>query len=91
MIELCTNVAFIVLAVSLSFCFYRLVVGPTSPDRVVAMDTITTVIIAMIAVYSIKENSALFYDVILVLSVLGFAGTVTMAKYLAKGKNIFEQ
>jgi len=90
-IELCTNVAFIVLAVSISFCFYRLVVGPTSPDRVVAMDTISAVIIAMIAVYSIKEGTALFYDAILVLSVLGFVGTVAMAKFLAKGKNIFEQ
>ena len=91
MIELCTNVAFIVLAVSISFCFYRLVVGPTLPDRVVAMDTISAVIIAMITVYSIKENTALFYDAILVLSVLGFVATVAMAKFLAKGKNIFEQ
>lgn len=91
MIEFCANVAFIVLAVSVSFCFYRLVIGPTSPDRVVAADTITVVIIAMIAVYSIKESTAIFYDAILVLSVLGFVGTVAMAKFLAKGKNIFEQ
>ncbi|MFQ5779476.1 MAG: monovalent cation/H+ antiporter complex subunit F [Nitrospiria bacterium] len=91
MIDLCANMAFIVLAISLSFCFYRLVVGPTLPDRVVAMDTISTVIIAMIAVYCIKEDNAIFYDVILVLSVLGFVGTVTLAKFLAKGENIFEQ
>lgn len=83
------DIAFIILATSLAFCFYRLLVGPTLADRVVAMDTITTVIIAMIAVYAIKENNAIFYDAILVLSILGFVGTVSMAKFLGKGGRIF--
>lgn len=91
MIALSIDFAFIVLAISLAFCFYRLIVGPTLPDRVVAMDTITTVIIAMIAIYCIKESNAIFYDAILVLSILGFVGTVSMAKFLAKGGKIFDQ
>jgi len=91
MIALVADIAFICLAIALLFCFYRLIVGPSLPDRVVAIDTITTVMIAMIAVYCIKENNAIFYDAILVLSILGFVGTVAMAKFLAKGDNIFEQ
>jgi len=91
MIGLFANVSFILLAVALAFCFYRLMVGPGLADRVVAMDTISTVTIALIAVYCIKESNALFYDAILVLSILGFVGTVAMAKFLAKGDNIFEQ
>jgi len=91
MIALVTDIAFIFLAIALLFCFYRLLVGPSLPDRVVAIDTITTVTIAMIAVYCIKESNAIFYDAILVLSILGFVGTVAMAKFLAKGDNIFEQ
>ena len=91
MIAISTNIAFIILAISLAFCFYRLITGPTLPDRVVAMDTITTVIIAMIAVYCMKESSAIFYDAILVLSILGFVGTVSMAKFLARGEKIFGQ
>lgn len=89
MIGPAADIAFIVLAVSLAFCFYRLIIGPTLPDRVVAMDTISTVIIAMIAVYCMKENNAIFYDAILVLSILGFVGTVSMAKFLGKGGRIF--
>ncbi len=91
MIDLYTTIAFIVLTISLAFCFYRLIAGPTLCDRVVAMDTMTTVIIALIAVYCIKEGNAIFYDAILVLSILGFVGTVSMAKFLAKGDKIFEQ
>jgi multisubunit Na+/H+ antiporter MnhF subunit len=91
MIDLYVAIAFMVLALSLVSCFYRLFVGPTLPDRVVAIDTITTIIIAMIAVYCIKEGNAIFYDAILVLSILGFVGTVSMARFLAKGRKIFEQ
>lgn len=91
MIALAANIAFIGLAIALLFCFYRLINGPSLADRVVAMDTISTVTICMIAVYCIKESNALFYDAILVLSILGFVGTVAMAKFLAKGDNIFEQ
>jgi len=90
MIGVFANMAFVLLALALAFCFYRLIYGPTLADRVVAMDTISTVTIAMIAVYCIKESNALFYDAILVLSILGFVGTVAMAKFLAKGDNIFE-
>ncbi len=89
MMDLYANIAFIVLVLSLCLCFYRLLVGPSLPDRVVAMDTITTVIIAMIAVYCMKVKSAIFYDAILVLSILGFVGTVSMAKFLGKGGRIF--
>lgn len=90
MIDLIANIAFFILAISLAFCFYRLSLGPSLPDRVVAMDTITTVIIAMIAVYCMKEGSAIFYDAILVLSILGFVGTVSMAKFLGRGGKIFD-
>jgi len=90
MIVTVANVAFVILVISLLLCFYRLIKGPTLPDRVVAVDTITTVIIAMVAVYCIKEGTSIFYDAILVLSILGFVGTVSMARFLARGGKIFE-
>ncbi|MEC4678971.1 MAG: monovalent cation/H+ antiporter complex subunit F [Nitrospirota bacterium] len=90
MIDLVANIAFAILAISFALCLYRLLAGPTLPDRVVAIDTITTIIIAMIAVYCMKEDSAIFYDAILVLSILGFVGTVSMAKFLARGGKIFD-
>ena len=66
-------------------CIYRVVVGPTIPDRVVAMDAMTTVIVVMLGVYSYVQGSVFFMDVALVLSIISFVGTVTISKYLDEG------
>ncbi|MCK4929179.1 MAG: cation:proton antiporter [Methanosarcinales archaeon] len=66
-------------------CIYRIVVGPTIPDRVVAMDAMTTVIVVMLGVYSYVQGSVFFMDVALVLSIISFVGTVTISKYLDEG------
>ncbi|MCL7413221.1 MAG: cation:proton antiporter [ANME-2 cluster archaeon] len=66
-------------------CIYRIVKGPTIPDRVVAMDAMNTVIVVMLGVYSFVQGSVFFMDVALVLSILSFVGTVTISKYLDEG------
>lgn len=63
-------------------CIYRVIKGPTVPDRVVAVDAMTTVIVVMLGVYSFVRGSVFFMDVALVLSIISFVGTVTISKYL---------
>lgn len=66
-------------------CIYRIIKGPTIADRVISLDALTTVIIVMLGAYSYDKNSAFFMDVALVLAVISFVGTVTVAKYLDEG------
>lgn len=66
-------------------CIYRIIKGPTIADRVISLDALTTVIIVMLGAYSYDHNSAFFMDVALVLAVISFVGTVTIAKYLDEG------
>ncbi|WP_342305366.1 cation:proton antiporter [Methanolobus sp. ZRKC5] len=66
-------------------CIYRVIKGPTIPDRVVALDAMTTVIVVMLGIYSFVKGSAFFMDVALVLAIISFVGTVTVAKYLDEG------
>ncbi|WP_406657041.1 cation:proton antiporter [Methanolobus sp. ZRKC2] len=66
-------------------CIYRIIKGPTIPDRVIALDAMTTVIVVMLGVYSLDQGSVFFMDVALVLSIIAFVGTVTIAKYLDEG------
>lgn len=66
-------------------CIYRIIMGPTIPDRVIAVDAMTTVIVVMLGVYSFVQGSVFFMDVALVLSVISFIGTVTISKYLDEG------
>lgn len=81
---------FFSLSVSIVLCVYRLWKGPTLPDRVVAADTITTNVVALIALWCIQVRSGYAFDAVLVLSVLGFMGTCTLAKYIARGERIFD-
>lgn len=79
------DIAMIIVAISIALCFYRVVVGPTIPDRVVGLDTIAVNIMAVIALYSIKMNTKLYLDAALVIAILGFMSTVAIAKFLRKG------
>lgn len=82
---LVVDIALAFVAISIAFCFYRVVVGPTVPDRVVALDTIGVNIIAVIGLYSIKLGTKLFLDAVLVIAILGFVGVVAVAKFLQRG------
>jgi multicomponent Na+:H+ antiporter subunit F len=64
---------------------YRVVKGPTTPDRVVALDAIGINLIAIIALVSIILRTHAFLDIILLIGILAFIGTVAFSKYLEKG------
>jgi len=66
-------------------CIYRVIKGPTTPDRVIAVDAMTTVIVVILGIYSYMQESAFFMDVALVLAIISFVGTVTISKYLDEG------
>lgn len=65
--------------------FVRLVRGPSLPDRVVAFDLLSTVVIGMLAAYAVAMDLPVFLDVTIVLALLSFLGTVGFAFYLHKG------
>ena len=80
-------VAFIVLGVlsiSVVLAFVRLVRGPSLPDRVVALDLMTTLGIAVVAAYAIATNQAVFIDVATVIALVSFLGTIAFAYYMYK-------
>lgn len=66
-------------------CGYRVVRGPTVPDRVVALDAIATNVIAIAVLFAIKTNRGLFVTAGIVLAIIGFLSTVAAAKYATAG------
>lgn len=66
-------------------CIYRVIKGPTIPDRVIAVDAMTTVIVVMLGIYSYLQESVFFMDVALVLAIISFVGTVTISRFLDEG------
>ncbi|WP_370576428.1 Na(+)/H(+) antiporter subunit F1 [Neobacillus niacini] len=64
---------------------YRVIKGPSVPDRVIALDAIGVNLIAITALISVVLQSYAFLEIILLLGILAFIGTVAFAKYLEKG------
>jgi multicomponent Na+:H+ antiporter subunit F len=67
------------------FSAYRVVQGPTTPDRVVALDTIATNVVAIAALFAMWTEEGLFVDVALVLAIIGFISTIAVARYVTEG------
>ncbi|MCZ8535206.1 Na(+)/H(+) antiporter subunit F1 [Psychrobacillus psychrodurans] len=80
----------IVVLISLSILgfVYRLVKGPSTPDRVIALDAIGVGLITLIGLISILFDTVFFLEVILLLAVLSFIGTVAFSKFTEKGEII---
>jgi len=64
---------------------YRVVTGPTTPDRVVALDTIGTNVVAIAGLYAMWTGQGLFVDVSLVLAIIGFISTIAVARFVTEG------
>ena len=63
----------------------RVIIGPTVPDRVVALDTIATNVVAIAILFALATDEGLFITVALVLAIIGFISTVAVAKYVIEG------
>ncbi len=70
------------LSVAILLTFVRLVRGPSLPDRVVALDLLSTLGIGVIAAYAIATDQPVFLDVASILALVSFLGTVAFAYYL---------
>jgi len=75
----------VLVSISLLGFLYRLVIGPTTPDRVIALDAIGVGLITLIGLISILFDTEFFLEVILLLAILSFIGTVAFSKFTEKG------
>ncbi|EIU3495636.1 K+/H+ antiporter subunit F [Pseudomonas aeruginosa] len=73
------------LGLALLLTLARLGKGPCLPDRALALDTLYVNAIALLVLYGIWRDSDLFFEAALLIAVLGFVGTVAVAKYMLRG------
>lgn len=73
------------LALALVLSTARLIRGPNLPDRVLALDTLYITAIPLIILYGIWKGTELFFEIALLIAVLGFVSTVAAAKYMLRG------
>ncbi|EDM34668.1 monovalent cation/proton antiporter, MrpF/PhaF family protein [Pedobacter sp. BAL39] len=73
-----------ILSISVILVFIRFVKGPRITDRVVALDQLITIAIAIITAYAMMSKQHAFLDVAIIMALIGFLGTVAFAYYLEK-------
>jgi len=78
-------ICLIALILSVVAAIYRVYKGPSITDRVMALDNIGINIIAMIAVLSMYFRTTAYLDIILLLGILSFVGTIAFARYIERG------
>jgi len=83
--ETIISVYLVVISVGIFLCFLRMLKGPTASDRAVAVDTITTTVVALLVLLGFVFNRYVYLDVSLVYSLLAFVGLVALARFLERG------
>lgn len=63
-------------------CLYRILRGPTAPDRVVALDALVPIIATIMVLFALYQGDGLLLDISIVYIILGFIGTLVISKYL---------
>jgi multicomponent K+:H+ antiporter subunit F len=85
MLTLSINIVFVALAIAMALTLYRLIKGPSAPDRILALDTLYVSAVALLVVLGIKDGSSIFFEAALLIALMGFVGTVALSRYLARG------
>lgn len=73
---------FIMLAMFLALL--RVILGPTLPDRVVALDLVASLVMGFIIMYAVLRDQTIYLDVAIVLALIAFLGTVAFAYFIEK-------
>ncbi|MDZ4348935.1 MAG: K+/H+ antiporter subunit F [Xanthomonadaceae bacterium] len=74
----------VMLGVALVLNVFRLLRGPTVADRILSLDTLYINTVAMLILFGMRLNTAIYFEAALVIAMLGFVGTVALCKYVMR-------
>jgi multicomponent Na+:H+ antiporter subunit F len=74
------------LMISAALGFWRVIVGPTVPDRIVAADALSIILTTTLALLGLVFNNPVFLDIAIAFAVLAFADVLIMAKFFEHGE-----
>lgn len=83
-LELAIDIGFALLMLAMAISFVRLALGPSLPDRVVALDLVTLLAVAFSALFAISSGKGAFLDVAIALALIAFLATVALARFVER-------
>lgn len=82
MLDVMTQLALAMLSLAALLALWRIIRGPTLPDRVVALDLIGVLIVGIAVTSAAATGSRFFLDVAIVIALVSFVGTIAYARYV---------
>ena len=76
------------LGVAMACAAYRMIRGPRAQDRVLGLDTLYVNGMILLLTFGIMRGTTLYFEAALVIGLLGFVGTLALAKFLMRGEVI---
>ncbi|WP_059102699.1 Na(+)/H(+) antiporter subunit F1 [Shouchella shacheensis] len=86
MFDTILSIVLLMMSISCLLCFIRAVLGPTMHDRIAALDTLGLLLIGFVGVLMLMQNTQAYTEVVLVVGILAFIGSIAMAKFLERGE-----
>ncbi|MDN6297910.1 MAG: monovalent cation/H+ antiporter complex subunit F [Halomonas sp.] len=74
-----------IMGLALLLAFVRVVRGPSLPDRAVALELFSTIVMGLVGVQAIASGVASFLDVAIVIALMGFLASIGFARFLERG------
>ncbi len=73
-----------VVGLAMLLALWRLLRGPTVPDRILALDTLFVAAIAELMLFGMHLDTPIYFEAALIIAMLGFVGTVVLSKYILR-------
>ena len=85
MIQAMLTTSLVLFSITIAIAVIRIILGPSMPDRDCSQPRKTVMGAVMIAVISVMMNTKAFLEVILILGILSFIGTIAFSKFIERG------
>ena len=82
------TIAQILLALAMAATAYRIIRGPRAQDRILSLDALYVNAMLVLVIFGMKTGATTYFEIALIIGLLGFVGTVALAKFLMRGEVI---
>jgi multicomponent K+:H+ antiporter subunit F len=81
-------IAQVLLGLAMGCATLRMIIGPRAQDRVVGFDSLYVNSMLLLVTFGIRSGSTIYFEAALIVALLGFVGSVALAKFLLRGEVI---
>ena len=76
------------IALAMMLCVFRMIRGPRAQDRILSLDCLYVCAMLELLAFGVRSGNAIYFEAALIIGMLGFVATVSLAKFLMRGEVI---